>query len=92
MPSIGSLCVCSFYLFIFFTFYHSPEKVTFSGTQKPTTPTDFNLQALDWVHCEEELGAYYQLSRLTYIYIYKLLILPQKICPLQKIPQNVLFI
>ena len=27
----------------------------------------FNLQASDWVHCEEETGAYYQLSRLTNI-------------------------
>ena len=40
--------------------------MTFSGTQKPTPPTVFNLQALDWVHCEEETGAYwYQLSRIT---------------------------
>ena len=36
------------------------------GTQKPTPPTVVNLQALDWVHCEEETGAYYQLSRFTY--------------------------
>ena len=40
--------------------------MTFSGTQKPTPPTVFNLQASDWVHCEEETGAYYQLSRFTY--------------------------
>ena len=33
----------------------------FSGTQKPTPST----QASDWIHCEEEMGAYYQLSRLT---------------------------
>ena len=26
----------------------------------------FNLQASDWVHCEEETGAYYQLYRHTY--------------------------
>ena len=38
----------------------------FSGTQKPTPPTVLNLQASDWVHCEEETGAYYQLSRFTY--------------------------
>ena len=47
----------------------------FFSTQKPTPPTVFNLQALDWVHCEEETGAYYQLSRLTYkliIYIFLL--------------------
>ena len=41
-------------------------KVTFSGTQKPKAPTVFNLQASDWVHCEEETGAYYQLARYTY--------------------------
>ena len=40
--------------------------MTFSGTQKPTPPTFFNLQASDWVHCEEETGVYYQLSRFTY--------------------------
>ena len=38
----------------------------FSSTQKPTPPTVFNLQASDWVHYEEETGAYYQLSRFTY--------------------------
>ena len=37
------------------------RKVIFSGTQKPTPPTVFNLQASDGVHCEEETGAYYQL-------------------------------
>ena len=31
-----------------------------------TPPTVFNLLASDWVHCEEETGAYYQLSRLIY--------------------------
>ena len=36
----------------------------FSDTQKPT-PTVFNLQALDWVHCEEETDAYYQLYDYT---------------------------
>ena len=41
-------------------------KVTFSGIQNPLQPTVFNLQALDWVHCEEETGAHYQLSRHTY--------------------------
>ena len=34
--------------------------MTFPVTQKPTPPTVFNLQASDWVHCEEETGAYYQ--------------------------------
>ena len=41
-------------------------KVTFSGTQKSLQPTDFNLQASDWLLCEEETGAHYQLHRLTY--------------------------
>ena len=40
--------------------------MTFSVTQKPTPQTVFNLQASDWVHCEEETGAYYQLSHFTY--------------------------
>ena len=44
--------------------------MTFLVTQKPTPPTVHNLQALDWVHCEEETGAYYQLSW----FIYKLII------------------
>ena len=43
--------------------------MTISGTQKPTPPTIFNLQASDWVHCEEETGVYYQLSRLTYKFV-----------------------
>ena len=38
----------------------------FPVTQKPTPPTVFNLQASDLVHCEEETGAYYQLSQFTY--------------------------
>ena len=64
-------------------------KVTFSGTQKPTPPTVFNLQASDWVHCEEETGVYYQLSRFTYKFVkkkkkLKLLILPQKIFEFKK--------
>ena len=57
LPSIGSLCIGSFYSFIFYlttTFLN----VTFSGTQKPIPPTVFNLQASDWVHCEEETGAH----------------------------------
>ena len=38
----------------------------FSVTSKPTPPTVFNLQALDWVHCAEETGVYYKLSQNTY--------------------------
>ena len=65
MPSIGSLCVGSFYIFIFLPYNCYPEK-TFSGIQNPLQPTVFNLQASDCVHCEEETGAYYQLYRHTY--------------------------
>ena len=84
MPSIGSLLLVTF-LFIHFSMLQPlSSKVTFSGTQKPTPPTVFNLQALDWVHCEEETGAYYQLSRFTYKLVkknhkfLKLVILPKK--------------
>ena len=54
------------------------------GTQKPTPPTVFNLQASDWVHCEEERSVYYQMSRITSKFVFffskllKLLFLPQK--------------
>ena len=41
-------------------------KVTFPVTQKPNPSTVFNQQASDWVHCKNETGAYYQLSRFTY--------------------------
>ena len=41
-------------------------------TSKPTPPTVFNLQASDWVHCEEEIGAYYQLSQNTYKLVKKI--------------------
>ena len=40
------------------------RKVTFPITQKPTPSRVLNLQASDWVHCEDEIGAYYQLSLL----------------------------
>ena len=66
MPSIGSLCVGSFYIFIFSILQPLSWKVTFSGTQKPTPPTVLNLQVSDWVHREEETCAYYHLSQLTY--------------------------
>ena len=48
--------------------------MTFRVTQKPTRPTVFNLQASDSVHCEEETGAYYQLSRFTYKLVLLLLL------------------
>ena len=73
-------------------------KVTFSGTQKPTPPTVFNLQASDWVHCEEKTGAYYQLLHFTYKFVFffykfkkKKLFCPQKIQTFQKIPQFFFF-
>ena len=56
-----------FLLFIHFsTLQPLSWKVTFSGTQKSLQPTVFNLQASDWLLCEEETGAHYQLHRLTY--------------------------
>ena len=57
MPSIGSLCVGSFYSLIFVSYNCSPEKWC-SGTQKPTPCTVFNLQASDWVYYEEETGVH----------------------------------
>ena len=44
-------------------------KLMFPVTSKPTTPTVFNLQASNWVHCEEETGAHTGVTRQ----IYKLL-------------------
>ena len=38
----------------------------FRHSKETTPPTVFNLQASDWVHCEEETGVYYQLARNTY--------------------------
>ena len=61
------------------------RKVTFLVTSKPTPRTIFNLQASDWVHCEEETGVYYQLSWHSYklviffLQFLKLFILPKKI-------------
>ena len=94
MPSIGSLCVCSFYIhsFLYLTTTLLKSDV-FSGTQKPTPPTVFNLQALDLVYCEEETGSYYQLSRFTYkfvIFFYTFLtlfILPKKYLLFKKFPK-----
>ena len=41
--------------------YLNSWKVKFSGTQKASNLTVFNLQASDWLHCEEETGAHYSL-------------------------------
>ena len=62
----------------------------FSGTQKPTPPTVFNLQASDWVHREEETGVYYQLSWFTYklaifVLIFKVVYFAKKIRTCKKI-------
>ena len=51
---------------IYSFFYITTALLSGCNTQKPTPPTVFNLQASDWVHCEEETGAYCQLSRFTY--------------------------
>ena len=55
--------------------------MTFPVTSKPTPPTVFNLQASDWVHCEEETGVYYQLSRHSgklVIFIFKVVYFAKK--------------
>ena len=74
-------------------FYKSLSwKVTFPVTSKPTNPTVFNLQAADWVHCEEETGLYNQLSQNTYrlgiffLQIFDIVYFVQKIYAFQIIP------
>ena len=64
-------------------------------TKKPTPPTVVNLQASDWVHCEEETGVYYQLSQFTYkfvkkkLQIFKVINFAKKnICASQRIHKN----
>ena len=66
------LLVHSIYSFFYLT--TALLKSDISGTQQATRPTVFNLQASHWVHCEEETGAYYQLSWLTYKLIKKRII------------------
>ena len=79
-----------FFSFVFLPFNSSPEKQRFR--QKPTPPTVFNLQALDWDYCEEETSAYYQLSRITskfvsfFLLLLNLLFCPPKMRDFQKIP------
>ena len=66
MPFVGYICVASFYLVIFLsTLQPLSWKVTFSGTQKIIEPTVFNLQASDWLHCEEETGAHLSMSQFS---------------------------
>ena len=70
--------------------------MTFPVTSKTTPPTVLNLQASDWVHCEEETGAYKQLSQFTYKLLKKIQIFKVyfslKNSTFQKIPYNLLFI
>ena len=76
IQAIANLLCLPFYWFLmcnYTCFYntcsHKPPllwKVMFQVTSKPTPPTVFNLQASDWVHCEEEIGASHQSPRNTY--------------------------
>ena len=84
---------CAFYWFLmcnYTCFYNTclykplSWKFMFSVTSKPTSPTVFNLQALIWVHCEEQTRACYQLSR----YTYKLVIFVCKFLKLFILPKN----
>ena len=64
IQAISTLLCLLLVLYVLFPSIHSffyITKVTFSSTQKPTSPIVFNLQASDWVHCEEEMGTYYQI-------------------------------
>ena len=87
MPSIGSLCVIINLSIIHFI-YTAVLKSDVSGTQKPTPLTVFNLQASDWVHCEE--APYYQLSRYSYKLVkkkkFKVAYFAEKNSAFQKIP------
>ena len=61
------LLMCN-YKFFYNTCLYKPLswKVMFPVTSKPTSHTVLNLQASDWVHCEEETGAHSQFTRQTY--------------------------
>ena len=39
--------------------------MTFSGTKEIIEPTVFNLQASDWLHCEEEIGAHLSMCQFS---------------------------
>ena len=71
--------------------------MTFSGTQKLTPPSVFNLQASDWVHCEEETGAHAEypdepLNLYSFLQIFKFVYFAKKIRTFQKISQNLLLL
>ena len=60
------LYMCSFLLFSYFsTLQPLSWKVTFSGTKKLIEPTVLNLQASDWLHCEEETSAHLSMSQFS---------------------------
>ena len=60
------LYMCCFLLFSYFsTLQPLSRKVTFSRTKKIIEPTVFNLQALDWLHCEEEACAHLSMSQFS---------------------------
>ena len=60
------LYMCCFLLFSHFsTLQPLSWKVTFSKTKKIIEPTVFNLQASDWLHCEEETGAHLSMNQFS---------------------------
>ena len=60
--------------------YNAYLKSDISSHSKAYSSHSVNLQALDWVDCEEETNAYYQLS----LYTYKFVIVFLKLFILQK--------
>ena len=44
--------------------------MTFPVTSKPTPPTVFNLQALDWIYCEEKTSVHTGISMLTFKWLF----------------------
>ena len=83
MPSIGSLCVGSFYSFIFLCYNHSPEKWHFLALKSLLLPqfSIYRHWTLFIVKRNEQspitnylviilpIGAYYQLSRFAYKFV-----------------------
>ena len=92
MPSIGSWCVI-IHLSIIHVIYNVLLKSDVSGHSKAYSSLSFNLQASDWVHCEEETGAYYQYIGLPIIFFFffKLFILRKKNMRFSKNSQKFIF-
>ena len=70
---LGLLLVLYALLPSIYSFFHLTTTLMKSGIfwhSKSSQPTIFNLQALDWTHCEEEIGAYYQLYRHTHKFVF----------------------